>query len=182
MSSKPPIVRQIAWLSVVPQVTVMGVLMAVMHFAGLKQAVLLGALAYLALSIGLRFCVPFAHRRGIALFKKSRYEEAIPQFDRSYDFFTRHKWIDDFRFLTLLSSSRVSYREMALLNTAFCYAQAGNGSKSKEYYERTLVEFPDSEIAKVSLKMIESAEKTAQQTPGGDPSPRTGTGPGAPQE
>ncbi len=133
-----------------------------LHFSGLEQAVLVGALAYVGLSMVLRFGIPSSHRRGIALFKKKRYEEAIPEFERSYSFFERSKWIDDFRFLTLLSSSRISYREMALLNIAFCYAQAGYGSKAKEYYKRALAEFPDSEMAITSLKMIESVEKNVQ--------------------
>jgi len=34
----------------------------------------------------------------------------------------------------------------------------GDGKKSKAYYEKTLAEFPDSEIAKTSLQMFQSAE------------------------
>ncbi len=47
---------------------------------------------------------------------------------------------------------------MALLNIAFCYGQSGNGKRSKEYYEKTLREFSNSEIAKASLQMFESAK------------------------
>ncbi len=94
--------------------------------------------------------------------------EAGAEFKLSYDFFTRHPWIDDWRFITLLSSSRVSYREMALLNMAFCHAQEGDGVKAKEFYQRTLKEFPDSGMAKASLRMIESAEKSAEQDVQGD--------------
>ena len=168
MSSRAPIVRQIAWLSVVPQLSIMGLIMWLLSIAGVQQPVLSGALAFLALSVTLRFGIPKAHRRGISLFKRKQYAEAIPEFERSYDFFNRNRWVDDWRFLALLSSSRVSYREMALLNLAFCHSQAGNGLRAKEYYQRTLAEFPDSEMARASLRMIESAEKTAQQTSAGD--------------
>ena len=43
---------------------------------------------------------------------------------------------------------------MALLNIAFCYSQKGNGSKAKEYYEKTLQQFPGSEMAKSALRML----------------------------
>lgn len=168
MSARIPIVRQIAWLSVVPQLTIMGLIMWLLSIAGVRQSIVFGALAYLALSMTLRFGIPKAHRRGILLFKRKQYAEAIPEFERSYDFFNRNRWIDDWRFLVLLSSSRVSYREMAFLNLAFCHSQAGSGFKAKEYYQRTLADFPDSEMAKVSLRMIESAEKSAQHTSAGD--------------
>lgn len=58
----------------------------------------------------------------------------------------------------MLSSSRISYTEMALANIAFCYGQLGEGAKSKEYYENILKEFPDSQIAIVSLKMFDAAK------------------------
>lgn len=168
MSSTTPIVRQIAWLSVLPQLAIMGLIIGLLYIVGVKQCVLLGALAYLAISLALRSGIATAHRRGISRFKRKQYKEAIPEFERSHDFFARHKWIDDCRFLTLLSSSRVSYREMALLNMAFCHSQAGDGLNAKECYNRALMEFPDSEMAKTSLRMIESAEKTAQPTSAGD--------------
>ena len=52
----------------------------------------------------------------------------------------------------------MTYQEMALANIAFCYGQAGKGEKSKEYYTRTLKEFPDNGLAKASLKMLNSVE------------------------
>ena len=50
----------------------------------------------------------------------------------------------------------MSYKEMALNNIGFCYSQIGQGKVSKEYYERTLKEFPDSGIAKVALRLLNS--------------------------
>ncbi|PHQ61052.1 MAG: hypothetical protein COC08_06375 [Maribacter sp.] len=57
----------------------------------------------------------------------------------------------------------MSYREMALANIGFCYSQIGDGIKSKEYYERTLKEFPESGLAKSALKMMSAMEKNAPQ-------------------
>ena len=54
---------------------------------------------------------------------------------------------------------------MALLNIAFCHAQLGNGELAKEYYQKTLHEFPDSGMAKASLNMIETFEKEKPEQP-----------------
>lgn len=160
MSSGQPIIKQIAWVSVPIQIVIMILFMAVFSFAQMDEPILLGALTYLLVVILVRRFVLREHRRGIAFFKRKQYTEAIDHFKESYDFFTKHKWVDRYRFVTTFSSSRISYREMALLDMAFCYAQTGNGDKSKEYYLQTLNEFPDSEIAKASLKMIESIEQS----------------------
>ena len=150
-----------AWTSIIPQVGVIGVIVAIVYSMGLPYPIISGALIYMLISFSLRRLLPGAHRRGIALFKKKDYEAAILEFRKSYDFFSKHQWIDKFRYLTLLSSSQIGYREMALLNIAFCYGQIGEGAKSKEYYQKTLKEFPDSEMATASLKMFDSAARMA---------------------
>jgi hypothetical protein len=43
---------------------------------------------------------------------------------------------------------------MALNNIAFCYGQLGNGNLSKEYYQKTLDEFPESGLAKAALRLL----------------------------
>lgn len=125
---KTPIVRQIAWVSVISQLVVMCTIFAVMYVLNAPVPILTGALVYLH---SLRRLLPAAHRRGVALFKKQGFTAAILEFERSYESFTHHKWIDDFRDLTLLSSSRISYHEMALLNIAFCHGQGGTERKQK---------------------------------------------------
>jgi tetratricopeptide (TPR) repeat protein len=160
MSSKPPIVKQVAWISVVPQVIFMGVLILIGYMIEIRSPILFGAITYLIISILLRRLVPRSHRQGIKLFKNKDYEKAINYFKESYDFFNRHIWLDKYRFLILLSSSRISYKEMALLNMAFCNGQIGRGDEALKYYERTLSEFPDSEMAKASINMFNTAKNT----------------------
>lgn len=165
MSSKSPIVRQIAWLSLLPQLILIFCFIAFAHLIGFQSYLLFGALIYLAISFLLRFGIPFYHRKGVSLIKKGLFLEAISFFEKSYSFFKRNAWIDKYRYIILLSSSRISYTEMALLNIAFCYGQSGDGKRSKEYYKKTLSEFPDSEIAKASLRMFESAKELASPNP-----------------
>jgi tetratricopeptide (TPR) repeat protein len=108
-----------------------------------------------------RLLIPRDHRRGIRLVRQGRYEEAIQAFENSLSFFTRHSWIDRLRAITMLSPSAMSYREMALCNTAFCYSQIGQGAKSKAIYQSVLAEYPDNLLAPASLRMLETGERMA---------------------
>ncbi len=124
-------------------------------FAG-RDGVQWGAVAYLAYSIGSRQFIARAHRVGIGLIKQQRFDEAIPKFQESLEFFDRHTWIDRFRSITLMSPSAPSYREMALANIAFCYGQLGDGEQSRLYYQRCLDRFPGSGLATAALRMLDS--------------------------
>jgi tetratricopeptide (TPR) repeat protein len=159
MSSTTPTIKQIAWISIIPQLFLMGFFIFSWHLLSVHNPFLNGSLTYLALSWSLRYFIPSAHRKGMSLVKKENFQEAIPFFEKSYDFFKMYDWLDKYRFVTLLSSSKISYKEMALNNIAFCYGQIGDGYKSKEFYERTLVEFPDSGLAKAGLRLLNSMNK-----------------------
>ena len=158
MSSKTPIVRQVAWSSLIPQLSFMGVLIFGFYLMKSEDPVIHGTVTYLAISLALRILIPKDHRKGIVLVKQQKFLEASSYFEKSYEFFSKNLWIDKYRFLTLLSSSRISYREMALCNIAFCYSQIGDGKKAIEYYTRTLQEFPDSGLAQSALRMLHSFE------------------------
>jgi tetratricopeptide (TPR) repeat protein len=156
MSSKVPTIIQIAWLSIIPQLLVIGFIMLMWYQSGTSNYFLYAALTYLVISQFLRRTIASEHRKGMRKVKVEKFAEAIPYFEKSYNFFNEHEWIDKYRFLTLLSSGKMSYKEMALNNIGFCYSQLGQGKVSKEYYERTLKEFPDSGIAKVALRLLNS--------------------------
>jgi tetratricopeptide (TPR) repeat protein len=158
MSSKTPIVRQVSWISFVPQLTFMGLLIFCFYLFKSNDPIIHGALAYLGISFGLRTLIPREHQQGMKLVKEQKFLEAIPSFEKSYEFFSKKIWIDKYRFLTLLSSSAMSYREMALCNVAFCYSQIGEGKKAIEYYTKTLTEFPNNGLAQAGLRMLHSSE------------------------
>ncbi len=67
--------------------------------------------------------------------------------------------MDKLRFITLLSASRISYTEMALLNIAFCYSQLGDVVAMKLYYQKAAEEFQSSETAKQALRVISAVEE-----------------------
>ena len=164
--SKVPLIRHVSYLSQVLHVLLFLGLAAGLYYAGdmrsLKDALFLGAVMYIAYLVVARRVIPRWHRRGIKLVKAGAYSDAIPSFEKSYAFFSNHQWLDSKRYLVLLSSSKISYREMALISIAVSYGQLGEGAKSKEYYEKALKEFPGSILAQTSLNMIKAFESSSK--------------------
>jgi hypothetical protein len=160
MSSGAPIIRQVWWPAVLPQLVAIGIAIAIAAALGAPYALLWGAAAYLAYSIGSRQLFTRPHRAGVRLVKQQRFEDAIPKFRESFDFFERHPWVDRFRSLVLMSPSAASYREMALANIAFCYGQLGDGEQCRSYYRMCLDRFPGSGLATAALRMLDSASPT----------------------
>ena len=159
MSSKTPVVRQMAWLSIIPQLLVMGIIILIWYQFNKSDFIIYGAITYLVISQLLRRTITNEHGKGMVKIKRKEFEAAIPHFKKSYEFFKKNDWIDKFRFLTLLSSGKMEYKEMALNNIAFCYGQTGNGQMSKEYYEKLLEEYPNNEMAKIGLRFLNSISK-----------------------
>ncbi|KIC90670.1 tetratricopeptide repeat protein [Flavihumibacter solisilvae] len=164
MASKAPVIRQIAWISIVPQLFILFLFVYGSYLIGISDFFQLGIVAYLVLSFVLRRLIPREHRLGMEQVKGKQYDSAISHFKSSYDHFTRYSWIDKYRFVTLLSSSSMCYREMALNNIAFCYGQINQGNESAYYYKKTIEEFPDNEIAKASLRLLESGKHITHMT------------------
>lgn len=158
-----PIVRKTNWLLTIPNFIVMGLCILTCYLLFSARigifSISLGATIYLIYSFGSRALLTRDHRRGIRLIRQERYTEAIPAFERSADFFTRYRWLDRFRALTMLTPSHYGYHEMALANIAFCYAQLGDVARAKAAYERVLRDYPNNELARAALNLIDAVEK-----------------------
>lgn len=159
MALKVPIRTRTAWISLLPQLLLMGLLVFVYYLLNVSEFVLLGALTYLLLSLGVRRLLLKTFFHAMKLLRMQNFEEAIPYFEKSADYFLRNSWLDKYRYLVLLSSSRISFREMSLCNIAYCYAQMDEDAKAKELCGRILEEYPDSIIARASLDMLNSLEQ-----------------------
>lgn len=158
--SRTPVVRQISWPAVLPQLASLAGAVAIGVFVTrTSNGVILGTAAYLTYSLSSRMFIARAHRRGMRLCRRQEFAAAIQAFEESYDFFARNTWIDRFRAIVMMSASAISYREMALCNIAFCYSQLGDGQKAESYYRRALDEFPNSALAVAALRMIESVRQ-----------------------
>ena len=154
MSAQIPTLRQTAWISLIPQLMFMGLLTLGFYLVESNEPVLYGAITYLAFSFGLKMYFAKYHKQGIALANQQKYSDAITYFEKSYDFFSKNSWIDKYRYLTLLDSSKICYREMALCNIACCYHQIGQRMKAVLYYKQALKEFPENVMAQSALGLL----------------------------
>lgn len=157
-NKKIPTVKQYNWLSIFPQIIFMLSIMLIFRLLNFNNPIIWACITYLIISVALRSILTKEHKKGIQFTREQNFTEAIHHFKNSAEYFKKNSWLDRYRFITLLSSSNMSYREMALNNIAFCYSQIGDGKKSKEYYEKTLSEFPNSIIAKTALNFFEAAK------------------------
>ena len=157
MTPRTPVVRQISWVAVIPQLIAISIMIVIATWLSPVNGVLYGAAVYLLYSFGSRQLITRDHRAGIALVKEHRFGEAIPRFQKSLEFLDRNSWIDRFRSIVLMSPSAMSYREMAIANLAFAYSQIGRGGEARAQYEECLRRFPDSGLAMAALRMMDAA-------------------------
>lgn len=160
MASRVPVLGEISWPALFFNFGLMFGLSYLSKRLGFSDPALTGIGTYIFTLFILRVIISRDHRQGMMLAKRGKYAEAIPFFEKSFSFFTKQAWVDKYRFITLLSVSGMTYREMALNNIAFCYGQLGNGEKSTEYYEKTLELFPGNGMAKASLNLINAGKKS----------------------
>jgi hypothetical protein len=150
-----PVIHQIAWVSLFLQLLIIAVFIGAAYWMGVVKPILAATLAYLIMAIVIRLFLTSHHRRGMHYAREGRMELAIAEFQRSYEFFHRHAWLDEMRYIFLLSTSRTSYREMGLLNMAYCDLWQDRGEDAVRTYLRCVEEFPDSGLAWTGIKLFQ---------------------------
>jgi tetratricopeptide (TPR) repeat protein len=159
MNSQPPIVRKTAWLYTIPQLLILFALMivgAIFSANNFGYGGAYGAAAFLIYSFGSKSVLLRNHRKGIYFAKLNSYQNALREFQLSYQFLDKHQWVDKYRFLVMLDSSAISYREMALCNIAYSHVQLRQPVEALQYYRRALEQFPKSHLAKDGIAHVET--------------------------
>ncbi len=160
MPQPMPVIRQLHLPSLLPQAVVITVLTFIIHVSAphthWSHAVFFAALMYLASCRILRATLTRHQIAGMIACRANRFDDAIRQFQASYEFFSTHRTLDSLRAWIFGVASANPYRIIALCNMAFCYGQMGNGHKAAALYEQALTEAPDCTLAKVSLNMLHS--------------------------
>jgi len=128
--------------------------MCVLLLLVLTLDALWGALIYLLIFPTLRLTFIRKHKKGIKLVRNGNVDDAITCFQASYDYFDKHRVLNNY-ICPLLSASKITYKEMALINTAYCYIMKKDGKKAKEIYEYVLSIYPNSMIAKNAMNTID---------------------------
>jgi hypothetical protein len=126
------------------------------------EAFLFGATIYVIYSFGSRYLIPAAHRRGVKTMSLKGYDTVIDQFQRSYEFFSKHYWLDKYRGVTMMSPSIWSYREMALMNVASAAVAQKDFVVAQAACLRVLEEFPQNEIASSAVEMIQATSGASE--------------------
>jgi tetratricopeptide (TPR) repeat protein len=162
MAAKTPTYRSIALGPVLLQVF-LAIAAATLGVSAFRDhdpltGIIVGCACYVLFYMGSPRVLANDQRRGMALVRRREFAEAARHFEASLDFFCRHQWVDRWRCAILGNCSSMTYREMAICNAAFCYSQIGEGKKAMQYYERALIEFPDSALANAALNMIRSVQ------------------------
>lgn len=148
---------KVIWLYAIPQLVVIIMLFWLFSLTTEDNMVVLPViLVYWFIVYVLRNSISRAHRQGVALIKKNNFEQAIRHFQQSVAYFEQNSWIDKYRYVTLLSASRMTYREMGLCNIAFSFSQMGRGTEAKVLYNEILQQYPGNGIATTALRMMQS--------------------------
>ena len=152
--------KKIAWYSLAPHLAILFVMIVFTWRLFLpndfRHASIYATFLYLLYSFGSKSFLLRHHQRGIYLTKLGSFQDAIAAFELSYEFLERYPWLDKYRNVTLLDSSAISYREMALVNIAYARAQLNEDAASLADYQRALEKFPESEMAKEGIGYIQS--------------------------
>ncbi len=151
--------RHVSWIGVIPMALtfVAGAVIGALAFG--EKGGPFGVAAVFAWIIGSRMLIFRPHRQGMALVRRKRFKEAIPYFRKSLEFFDRRSWIDRYRSIVMMSLSALSYREMAILNMAYCYSQMGDSAQARKQYEECRRRFPDCEQAIAAIQMVDSGHR-----------------------
>ena len=161
-----PTIRYWSWAHVVPQLLSLALLILLFWIflpaQDVGEAFLFGAAIFVTYSFGSRYLIPTAHRRGMKAMSLKDYDTAIDQFQRSYEFFSKHYWLDKYRGVTMMSPSIWSYREMALMNVASAHVARKDFEAAQAACLRVLDESPQNEIASSTIEMIQATSGVSE--------------------
>jgi tetratricopeptide (TPR) repeat protein len=147
MARKIPVIRNTCYSCFIAQIAILLFIILVLFFLNVTHYLILGISLYFLLSIYLKVLIPKWHRKGIFYLKKGELQAAILAFQKSYDYFQKNSWIDQYRAFTLFSTSQLSYSEMALMNIVFCYEQLGDKKSARKYLAILRKQFPDNKYS-----------------------------------
>ena len=156
MSQKAASSRHLKGIYLIPQIILLFLFFIACSYAGIDQPLLSGCMVYLVIFCALRLTLLRGYRKGLSFARNGNFSGAIVSFQKTLDFFKKHAWIDNHRYITILSASRFSYQELCLINIGFCYVGMKDKKTAREYYMRVCSEFPGNPIAQAELEALNS--------------------------
>lgn len=154
MSSVPLVMGRINWLGLAVQFAIIFGLYWLFREVSFFDPILLAAITHAILARVLRNLLAKNHRKGIRLVRAGQFESAIPEFEKSVEKFKKHKWLDQYRVITMLSATGTSYLAMGYTNLGFCHSQLGHKEEAKQYFQTVLALDPGNGNATAALNML----------------------------
>ena len=102
----------------------------------LLKAFVAGGITYFVVAWSLRLFLQKHQKKGMACMRTKNYEDALKAFKKSFQYFEKHPLVDKYRFITMFSSSAISYRHLALNNIGVCYLYMGDDNKALDYFKK----------------------------------------------
>lgn len=162
---KQPISIYSSWAKSIPQIIVAAILafvaMAWLPYDSVTVALVSSLSVFFIYTHLIRYFVASAHRRGMYALSKNEFDAAILEFEKSFEFFSRHTWLDKYASIIFMSSSVWPYREMALMNIAATYSMKKDTRMYRAANERLLNEYPESQRAKNALEFLDALKDEA---------------------
>ena len=121
------------------------------------RGILVGVIVFAVAAFLLRIILQYNHINGMRLIDDKFYPEASEFFRKSYLFFSKHYWIDKYRFITMFSSNYLSFRDMDLNNYGVCLTCMEEFDKALEAYKLLQTLNPDYPDLAESIETVEKA-------------------------
>ena len=162
---KQPISIYSSWAKSFPQIIVTALLafaaMRLLPYDSVAIAMVTSLSVFFIYTYLIRYLVAAAHRRGMVALSKREFDSAILEFEKSFAFFSKYKWLDKYSSVILMSSSVWSYREMALMNIAATYSMKKDTKMYREANIKLLHEYPSNQRAKDALEFLDAMKNEA---------------------
>jgi hypothetical protein len=169
MQQRMPVVRQVHWISLIPQLAaIVGLALltyAIFPRVGFIRASFIAALGYLIFCRVMRSLLTRDHILGMRAYQAQHFDDAILHFDNSHRFFSAHRKLDAWRSLFFGVASGNPYRIIALCNKAYCYGQTARGPEAIKLYEQVLNEDRNCMLAQASLTMLRAGSAGSNEPP-----------------
>lgn len=94
--------------------------------------------------------------KGLELYRRCQFEDALRYFQTSYVFFGKHTNLDRFRSVLFWTPIRPRLRILALNYQAFCYSQLNQGAKAAELYQKATREDPNFVVPELMHRALRS--------------------------
>jgi tetratricopeptide (TPR) repeat protein len=115
---------------------------------------------FIALFLSSKYFVAVNYVKGKNLVKGNRFEEAISEFETSFNSIEESRFFSKYLLLDIFYSPRSSIQQFNLMYIGYCYYKLGEEEKTTEQYAKLISLFPKGFIAK-KMQNLNLEDKTS---------------------